>query len=237
MEVECFPELVKRFTKEQKAKIPDFKTEYQTWYSEGLACISQLLPQRLGDFKGYYDEGKPRKEITFANYSIRDYLGGLQVNRVQGLSREPIVGPSAALTPFKQQVEIVRSLEKKFESSLFDIRSLLQADLFDHELDVAKELNKKGFTRGAGAVAGVVLEGHLREVASTHKVSITLKATLGALIEALKSSDVLDIPNWRFLQHLADIRNLCDHKQEKDPTKLQVDDLIDGAAKVIKTIF
>src|SRR5580692_9724853 len=96
MEVECFPELVKRFTKEQKAKIPDFKTEYQTWYSEGLACISQLLPQRLGDFKGYYDEGKPRKEITFANYSIRDYLGGLQVNRVQGLSREPIVGPSAA---------------------------------------------------------------------------------------------------------------------------------------------
>src|SRR5262245_37136229 len=28
-------------------KLPNFKDDYQTWYSEAVACISQLLPGRL----------------------------------------------------------------------------------------------------------------------------------------------------------------------------------------------
>ena len=44
---------------------------------------------------------------------------------------------------------------------MFDIRQLVQADLFDSELDAADELGKKKFTRAAGALAGVVLERHL----------------------------------------------------------------------------
>ncbi len=36
---------------------------------------------------------------------------------------------------------------------------------------------------------------------------------------------------------LADIRNVCDHKKEKEPTEQQVTDLIDGTNKVLKTVF
>jgi hypothetical protein len=43
--------------------------------------------------------------------------------------------------------------------------------LFDNELDAAEELNSKGFHRGAGAIAGVVLEGHLVTVCDQHKIS------------------------------------------------------------------
>jgi hypothetical protein len=40
-----------------------------------------------------------------------------------------------------------------------------------------------------------------------------------------------------FNQHLADIRNLCDHDKTIKPTADQVDGLTKGVAKVVKTLF
>jgi hypothetical protein len=57
------------------------------------------------------------------------------------------------------------------------------------------------------------------------------------LNEALKNAGVIGTPEWRFNQHLADIRNLCDHNKHKEPGADQISDLIDGVAKVTKTIF
>ena len=53
----------------------------------------------------------------------------------------------------------------------------------------------------------------------------------------MKRNDVLDIPTWRFLQHLTDIRNLCDHKLDREPTSEDVIGLLDGVKKAIKTIY
>jgi hypothetical protein len=35
---------------------------------------------------------------------------------------------------------------------------------------------------------------------------------------------------------LADIRNICDHNKQKEPTDTQVTDLIDGTEKILKTV-
>jgi hypothetical protein len=53
----------------------------------------------------------------------------------------------------------------------------------------------------------------------------------------LKASNVVDVPQWRFIQHLGDIRNLCDHSKATEPTHSQVDDFIGGVSKVVKTLF
>lgn len=200
-----------------------------------MVCISQLLPQRLEDFTSYYKPLRVRKDITYENYTISDYLKGLTITR--GFDKEKVVGPDAAFSVFQQQLSIVEALERRFESSLFDIQALVQADLFDNELDAAEELNKKGFHRGGGAIAGVVLEGHLRTVSVHHKVSLPKTATLGKINEKLKQEDVIDVPIWRFIQHLIDLRNLCDHKLGKEPTKENIEELIAGVRKVTKTVF
>ena len=75
--------------------------------------------------------------------------------------------PDAAISRFNQQLSIVKTIRERFRSSLFDIRQLAQADLFDSELEAAKELAKNKFIRAAGAVAGVVLERHLKESVAT----------------------------------------------------------------------
>ena len=121
---------------------------------------------------------------------------------------------------------------------LFDIRQLVQADLFDSELDSAKELAKHKFFRASGALAGVVLEKHLRQVCDNHSLKVTKKnPTISDLNDLLKQSGVIDTPLWRSIQFLGDIRNLCDHSKASEPTKDQIEDLLDGVTKVTKTLF
>ena len=59
---------------------------------------------------------------------------------------------------FQAQVKILRAARSRLETSLFDIAQLTRADLFDSELDAARELLNAGFIRPAGMVAGMVLE-------------------------------------------------------------------------------
>ena len=244
MQMECFPKEIKKQIKElygEKADkilsdIPSFKEGYQVWYSEAQVLIKQLLPDRLSDFNRYYEKPKGRKEISFESYRIEDYLQGLHVTR--SYTQEKVVGPEAAIPHFQQQLAILDSVKARFESSLFDIRQLVQADLFDSELEAAKELSKHKFTRAAGALAGVVLERHLGQICEKHNVKITKKNPgISDLNNALKESDVIDIVQWRFVQHLGDMRNLCDHDKKIEPTLEQVDELIVGTMKIIKTVF
>ncbi len=216
--------------------LPDFKNSYQSWYSEAKVLIRQLLPDRLQDFTSHYEKPKTRKHITSENYRIEDYLQGLTVTL--GLAQHRVVGPEAAIPQFRQQLAILKSAERRFESSLFDIRQLVQADLFDSELDAAEELAKKKFTRAAGALAGVVLERHLAQVCDNHNIKVTKKnPTISDLNDLLKSASAIEIPDWRAIQYLADIRNLCDHSKASDPTVGQVNDLIAGVKKMSKTLF
>ena len=225
-----------------KKKIDDFRKtlvnfgeKYQSWYSESYAVIKLLLPDRISDFVKYYEKPKGRKKIEYGNYVIEDCLQRLTVT--SGFS-EKVVGPEAAIPQFQQQLNILKSVQKRFESSLFDIKQLVQADLFDSELDAAKELNKKGFVRGAGAIAGVVLEKHLAQVCDNHKIKVVKKnPTINDFNKNLKDADVIEVKDWRFIQRLADLRNLCDHNKKTEPTKVDIEELVNGTEKVSKTIF
>jgi hypothetical protein len=212
-------------------ELPSFTEEYQKWYSEALVLLGQLLPGRVSDFMKLYEKAKNRKTLTFGNYVIEDALIGIHVNTLN-------VGPHSAISRFQQQLSIVKSVKQRFESSLFDIKQLVQSDVFDSEIDAAGELNKKGFTRAAGAMSGVVLEGHLLQVCHNHNVVVKKQHPgINDLAQYLKDKSVIDTPGWRKIQHLADLRNHCDHKKKTEPNTEDIDELISGVDKIIKTLF
>lgn len=212
----------------------DFKQNYEQWYTEALLVVKQLIPDRMADFIKQYND-KYRKQITNATYTVSDYLIGILMTNGFG---ETVVEPSAAFNKMNTQCNILESVQKVLESSLYNIKELVQADLFDSELDAATELVKKGFTRGAGAIAGVVLEKHLHHVCDHHQIKIAKKNhTISDYYQILKEKEIIDVPQWRFIQHLGDLRNLCDHNKDKEPSKEQVTELIEGVDKVVKTIF
>jgi hypothetical protein len=215
--------------------LPDVNRGYQSWYSEAKSLIRQLLPERFDDFVRHYERPKSRKELTYETYVIEDGLRGLTARN--GFS-EKIVGPDATIQHFEQQLNILRSLEQRFQSSLFDIKQLVQAELFDSELEAAAELHRKGFRRAAGAVAGVVLERHLAQVCENHGIKATKRDPgISDLNDLLKAQGVIETPQWRSIQFLADLRNLCDHDKKKEPTSDEVSDLLAGVGKVTKTLY
>ena len=217
------------------SQLPSFRTKYQTWYSEAKVLIKQVLPDRLEDFVRHYEKPKGRKIITNETYRIDDCLQGLTVSRADGMA---IVALDAAIPHFQQQRAILQSVKARFESCLFDIKQLVQGDLFDSELDAARELLKHKFTRAAGALAGVVLERHLRQVCENHDIKVTKKNPgISDLNDVLKQASVLEVAQWRNVQLLGDIRNLCDHSKTAEPAEEQVQDLIDGVLKITKTVF
>jgi len=232
---EKLPEKIINKFKEKKIKLPNFNEEYDSWYSEALLVVKQIIPDRLDDFIKQYKNEK-RKEVDFLTYGISDYLLGLRTTR--GGGHEVIVDQDAAIPKMQNQKSILASAEKKFESKLFDIQEVLQADIFDSELSAARELAKKGFIRGGGAIAGVVLEKHLEHVCNSHNLKSRKKhPSISDYYQLLKESNVIDTTKWRFIQHLGDIRNLCDHNKEREPTKEDVFELAEGVEKVIKTVF
>lgn len=219
--------------KEIERSLPHFNHAYEAWYSEAAAVIRQILPDRLDDFKRQYERAKARRTVDHATYVIEDYLIGLQTT----LGDVVKTGVSAAIPKMQIQTAILASAEARFKSSLFEMRQLVQADLFDSEIASARELLKNGFLRAAGAVAGVVLEKHLGRVCDDHALKIANKnASIGDFNEALKAAGAIEIPQWRHISMLADIRNICDHSKKKEPNEAQVHDLIDGTDKILKTV-
>ncbi len=215
-----------------------FESKYQKWYTEAFAIIKQLLPDRLGEFEAFYKADSKRKSVDATTYKIQDWLMGLRATPNKYSGEMPFDDFAAVIMRFAVQLEILKSLSSRFESSLFDIRQLVQADLFDSEIDAARELHKNGFLRAAGVVAGVVLEFHLSQVCMNHGLTLKKKdPSIADFNDLLKSSNALDVPQWRFIQRLGDLRNICGHKKHRESTSEEIAELINGTEKITKTLY
>lgn len=239
--IESAKELVRRGNKDSKtlelSKKHDQTTlNYQKWYTQSLPVVRQLIPERYIEFQDNYRVNNRKAKVIDASiYTISDYLSGLSVTR-GGV--EVFSSLDVFLSRFAFQIEILESALTRIDSLLVNIKGVLQAELFDNELSVANELLKKGHLRAAGAVAGVVLERHLGQVAAAHSITIQKKdPTIAELNNELKAAGIFDTPNWRFVELLGDIRNLCVHSKGREPKRNEVEDLIQGTEKIIKTVF
>ena len=211
----------------------EFAPRYEIWYSKALSAVTQIAPLRLTEFKEAYRHEK-RKEITYDTYTISDFLLGLRIKFHGELTFNPI---QAFGVKFLRQVSIVAAAIHLAPSVLRDIKAILRAELFDSDLDAARALLKAQHLRSAGVVCGVILEAHLKGCCAVHLIKITKKSPgISDLNDLLKEAGVYDVPMWRLVQRLADIRNLCGHKKERDPKPDEVEDLISGTNKVIKEV-
>lgn len=213
--------------------------DYQRWYTEASSLVRQLCPGRLDEFKQLYmgDTRRGKERPSATSFTIQDWLNGLRsTSFLVSTRRFDDIG--SVTWKFKNQVDILESSKARFTSSLFDIKQLVQADLFDSEIETTRELGKRGFLRAAGTIAGVVLEKHLAQIIHNHDLKQTKRnPTIGDLNDILKDQGVLDIPTWRQIQRLGDLRNYCSHNKEREPTKDEVEELINGVEKQTKTLF
>jgi len=218
-------------------EILTFGTSYQHWYSRALKLVELLGHERLAEFRSYYEIDPKRKSYSAGTYAIQDYVKGMAATK-DYLSGGPAWNAHAMVgIRLMNQSQILASLKSRLGTVLSDVRGHLLAEIEDDELAVAQRLVKINL-RAAGAVGGVVLEAHLQRTAANHSVRIAKKdPTISDLNDPLKAAGVYDLPTWRKIQHLADLRNLCDHKKSREPTEPEVNELIAGVAAIVKTVF
>lgn len=218
----------------QKEEDKQFQYDYQRWYTKALKAVASLAPDRHAEFRGYYEVDPRRKSLGYGTYVIQDFLKGVAPNR---LSYPDFDTRAQVLKCFFNQLTILNSIGERVDSVLGNIEGELYAEIQDSEVKVARQLAKVSL-RAAGALVGVIIEGHLQKVAKAHDVKITKKnPTIADLNDPLKAATVIDTPAWRKISYLADLRNLCSHKKEAEPTKEQVDELLQGAEWITKNVF
>lgn len=224
-------ELLSKFRDTKKK--PHVSIDYQEWYSRALHAMELLARDRYDEFRRYYEPDPKRKSLGYGTYVIQDYIKGVKPGSYQ--LRDFDTRGQAALGVFNQLV-ILAAVVSRSNSALDDIQGTLFAELQDEEIDSAAGLLKVNI-RAAGALAGVVLESHLQKVAAAHSVQISKKSpTIADLNDSLKLAKVYDVPVWRKISYLADIRNLCSHKKHADPTLEQGTELVDGVRWAVKNV-
>lgn len=225
-----------RGTGETKLDHSGLVFDYESWFTAALPVVRQVVPERLQEFTELYRSTK-RKTVSAETYRISDYLAGLTVTLRDGFEEIPLDIDAAFQGCFMRQLAILRSCSARLDLLLQDLRGVVEAEVFRDELASAEGLLAKGHRRGSGALAGVVLERHLQHVAGLHGVALAgRQATLGDWNEALRKSGVYDIATWRRIQALADIRNLCAHSKDREPSEVEVQDLISGVRGVMSSV-
>ena len=233
-------EVIGKISKEYSEKLSKIIVmhEYQIWYSSALVVVKQLLPSRLNDFIGFYEYPQKRASLTMMNFRVADAIRGHSLAKQNEWNENvEMAGWSTCYPLIEAQCNILESATSYFTTSLHEIQQVVQADLFDSEIDAARELNKKGFARAAGAMAGVVLEKHFDSVINSHSLAMSKKnPCINDYNQKLKDEGLIDIPTWRFIQRLGDLRNLCDHAKGVEPSKGDIGELIAGVDKIMKTV-
>jgi hypothetical protein len=224
-------ELAVSFQKEEEKQ---FQYDYQRWYTKALKAVASLADDRHAEFRSYYEVDPKRKSLGYGTYVIQDFLKGVAPNSYQHPNFDT---RAQVLNCFFNQLTILNSIGARIDSVLANVEGELYAELQDNEVAVARQLAKVSL-RAAGALVGVVIEGHLQKVAQSHGVKLTKKSpTIADLNDPLRAASVIDTPAWRKISFLADLRNLCSHKKDVEPTKEQVEEMIQGAEWLTKNVF
>lgn len=214
----------------------DISENYHKLYMKALRFVHTVIPERETDFINLNSNAKRAKT---KNFDLEDYdltLG------IQGMYRTDFSDPNGlkykrqTAVLLQQQADILQSALDIMDSKIYNVQGELQYNIFMNELDAAEHLLKNNFVRAAGAVCGVVLEGHLKTICIQHKIKITRKDDLSKYNDYLKNNGVITQPNWRKIQYLTDIRNTCDHKRDSEPTSEQVIELLNGTKQIISEI-
>lgn len=226
--------IVEFLQEKSKNKNYSFHLEYQKWYSIAIKIIEFLAPDRYAEFKSYYEIDPRRKSLTYGTYVIQDYIKGVVP---AGYQYENFDSDQQTITNVYNQYTILHSVYERIDSILADIQTYLYTEVQDLELESARSLLRVN-VRSSGVIAGVILEGYLHKIVDKHEIKISKKnPTLSEFNELLKANNIYDTTVWRKISYLGDIRNTCAHKKEKDPTKEQVEELIEGVNWVTKNIF
>ena len=125
---------------------------------------------------------------------------------------------------FKRIVPVFLAAKDDYFGGYFEsIKSLVQADVFNNELEQAKELLDKEFYVASAVIAGTVLETHLHELCKKNNIDT---GKLNKMNDDLARKGIYNSIIQKQIVALAAIRNSAAHGKKEEFTKDNVKNMI-----------
>ncbi len=215
-------------------KIDYPKTHYHSWYAKAYKVVRIFAPERLEEFERFYTGDKTIKKIEDLNAitaGITHYLQGWIVIK----DDDAVNFNNTFESGLREQFNIINAILKNLDNDLFNLESGIHYEIYQSEMDIARNLYKKKYFRAAGSIAGVVVEVHLKKVVDNRDVPLADKADPGmsAYNDALKKHDIYKTPTFSLIQMCGHIRNKCVHPKQEDPTDGEISSIISAAERIL----
>ncbi len=227
-------EITQKFSKVANEKFKYPKEAYYSWYHNAHRIVRLFAHEHLENFERFYTGSKHVKktdDLDNMTAGITHYIQGWSIER----SYKTIDFFHTFITGFTAQRNILKAIAENVDNVLFNLESQIQYGFSKSEIEVAKELQKNKHLRAAGAVAGVVIEVHLRTVATNRKISVPKTSKISIYNEKLKGK-VYDATMTKRVELCANIRNKCAHASDNPPTDDEIDTIISSAEIIIATV-
>lgn len=175
----------------------DFPPNYQALYSEWIIKAQNILLLACGD-----------NSIHFTAF------------------KRQLSGSSDTPKRLRQLIPILNAAYDDLKNGfLITFKQIVQAEVFDSELEQAKSLLESGYKNAAAVIAGVVLETAIKELCLNNGIGIERKR-LTQLSDDLAKAGVYNKLQQKQITALADIRNNAAHGDYDEFTKEDVERMI-----------
>ena len=122
---------------------------------------------------------------------------------------------------------VVEAAHRDFEAGLlFDVRSLVAAELLGDFMEQAETLLAAGYHVPAASLAGAVLEDAMRKLCEKHSINNPPKSGINALNAELARNGIYDKLIQKRITAIADVRNNADHGNFEKFAKEDVVDMV-----------
>lgn len=137
-----------------------------------------------------------------------------------------------------QAFGVLRAAEDDVKSgALFEVRKLVEAELFDDFLDQAEHLLKAGYYQPAVVVAGCVLEDGLRKLCTRQGITLSAKPKLDSMNATLAKSGLYTKLTQKRITAMADLRNSAAHGKWSDFDKKEATTMIRDTRDFMEKYF
>ena len=122
---------------------------------------------------------------------------------------------------------VLEAAQRDFEGGLlFDMRSLISAEVLGDFIEQAETLLAAGYYHPAASLVGAILEDTLRKLCERHNIEVPSSTKIDRLNADLAKSAVYDKLVQKRITALADIRNNADHGHFDKFTDFDVEDMV-----------
>lgn len=188
-------------------------------------------PGAYGAVSRYVDGEQFRKWSVQAKDLISRICGIESVHYQAFIEAERPMMMDSSHKIFKRVNSVFEAAKEDFQAGyLVSIRSLIQAEVFDTELEQAQEFLRLSYKVPAAVIAGTVLESAIRELCSRNNIA---HGKLDKMNADLTKAGVYNGIVQKRITHLAAVRNSAAHGNDAEFKTYDVKAMIDEVEQII----